>query len=336
MTIFYRAGSWQEACFNSVFDLKMPVNRLLILSADAEHYAAMIHAADLQQLDIVTADNVASAEATVAGCNIILGNPPWVSEVITSAQRLEWVQSSWAGVDRLCLPGSRTDYVLTGVKGVFGALMSEYVFAYLYALERRLFTMHENQLRKHWQPLPYRHARDITLGIIGLGSIGQHIARTARYFGMRAIGLNRSGRPCEAVETVYTVQQLANFLEQPDYLVLTLPETPRTRHFISRGELEMMKPSAVLINVGRGSIINETDLVIALQNGMIGGAVLDVFSTEPLPPDSPLWHLPNVYLSPHQAAVSFPEDVVAIFADNYRRFTNGQRLRHVVDFELGY
>lgn len=312
------------------------MNRLLILAQDATAYTPLVEAAGLGQLEIVAATRQGKALALVADCNIILGEPPLIAAVLASANRLEWVQSSWAGVDRLCRAELRRDYVLTGVKDIFGALISEYVMTYLFALERRIFTMRTNQLQKRWQPRPYRLAKDITVGIIGLGSIGRHVARTARGFGIRVTGLNRSGRPCDGVEEVYSRENLSQFLAEPDYLVLTLPDTPQTRHFINADVLAMMKSSVVLINVGRGSVINETDLVTALQQGQIGAAVLDVFETEPLPEDSPLWHLPNVYVTPHFAAVSFPQDVVNIFVENYHRFSQQESLLHQIDFERGY
>jgi len=312
------------------------VNKLLILAADAAKYTALIKAADLQQLEILSTGDASSAEVLVDGCNIILGDPLLVSDLLVSAKQLEWVQSSWAGVDHLCQPGLRRDYVLTGAKGIFGPLISEYVMTYLFALERQIFTMRSNQLEKRWQPLFYRPSKEITLGIIGLGSIGRHLAGTARHFGMRVIGLNRSGAPCDDVEKVFTVDDIAGFLETPDYVVLTLPDTPHTRHFINADVFEMMKPSAVLMNVGRGKLINEADLVAALSNGIIGGAVLDVFANEPLDRDSPLWQLPNVFVTPHNAATTFPEDIVDIFVTNYGRFLRQETLQHIVDFDLGY
>ena len=312
------------------------MNKLLILAADAAKYTALIKAADLQELEIRSTGDVVSAQALVDGCNIILGDPLLVSEVLESARQLEWVQSSWAGVDHLCQQGLRRDYVLTGAKGIFGPLISEYVMTYLFALERQVFTMRSNQLEKCWQPLFYRPAKEITLGIIGLGSIGRHLAATARHFGMRVIGLNRSGAACDDVEKVYTVDDLAGFLETPDYVVLTLPDTPHTQHFINADALGMMKPSSVLMNVGRGKLINEADLVAALNNGIIGGAVLDVFANEPLDRDNPLWQLPNVFVTPHNAATTFPEDIVDIFVTNYGRFLHQETLQHIVDFDLGY
>ena len=312
------------------------MNKLLILAADAAKYVALIESAGLQQLKIKATADVRSAEVLVARCNIILGDPLLVSELLASAEQLQWVQSSWAGVDDLCRPGLRRNYILTGVKGIFGSLISEYVMTYLFVLERRIFTMRSNQLEKRWSPLFYRPSQEITLGIIGLGSIGRHLARTARYFGLRVIGLNRSGRACEDVEKVFTADDLAGFLKQPDYIVLTLPDTPQTKNFINADVLKMMKSSVVLMNVGRGSTINEADLVYALREGVIGAAVLDVFASEPLAQDSPLWQLPNVYVTPHHAATSFPDDIVGIFVDNYQRFIEKKPLRHVIDFDLGY
>lgn len=312
------------------------MNKLLILAADAAIYTHLIKAAKLQQLEVMTASDAGSEKALAARCNIILGDPLMVSEVLVPASRLEWVQSTWAGVDHLCQVNMRRDYVLTGAKEIFGPPISEYVMTYLFALERQLFSLHANQLEQQWRPLTYRPARDIKLGIIGLGSIGRKLASTARHFGIQVVGLNRSGRTCDEVEKVYGADNLAAFLGSLDYVVLTLPATPQTRHFIHADVLKLMKPTAVLINVGRGNSINEADLVSALREGVIGGAVLDVFETEPLSKQSPLWRLPNVYITPHTAAVSFPEDITRIFIENYHRFLRQEPLMHVVDFDLGY
>jgi len=312
------------------------LNKLLILSAEAEKYYSLIREADLQQLEIKAASDTDSARELIAGCNIVLGDPPLLSEVLASANSLAWMQSAWAGVEQLCRPGLRRDYVLTNAKGIFGPQISEYVMTYLFAFERRVFSMRSNQLNQRWKPLEYRPAKEITLGIIGLGSIGRELALTARNFGIRVIGLNRSGKPSEEVDKVYTVDDLADFLKEPDYVVLTLPATAQTKHLIHADMLKLMKPSAVLINVGRGNSINEADLVWALNEGVIGGAVLDVFDKEPLARDSQLWKLDNVFITPHTSAISFPADIGDIFIGNYHRFVQRNPLRHVVDFELGY
>lgn len=312
------------------------MNKLLVLAVDAKEHIRQLKAAGLQNLEIVTAREAGTVADMAAVCNIMLGDPPLIREVLDSAKCLQWVQSSWAGVDNLCRPELRKDYILTGLKDVFGPLISEYVMTYLFALERRVFDMRTNQSKRCWQPLSYRLSKDIGVGIIGLGSIGQELARTVGHFGIKVTGLNRSGQSCDGVEKVFTVDAMAEFLAEPDYVVITLPETPRTSDFINADVFRMMKPSAVLINVGRGGVINEKDLIEALQTGAIGGAVLDVFNTEPLTDDSPLWTMSNVHITPHNAAVSFPEDVVKIFAQNYRRFVRREPLLHVIDFDRGY
>ena len=312
------------------------MNKLLVLSAEAAEYTELIQAAGLHQLEVRSAHDTDSAISLIADCNIILGDPPLIGNLLPSAEQLEWVQSSWAGVDNLCQKGLRRDYTLTNAKGIFGPLISEYVMAYLFGFERRIFDMRRNQLNHDWRPLPYRPANEIELGIIGLGSIGKHLALTARHFGMHVTGLNRSGSPCNDVDRVYTRDGMADFLETLDYVVLTLPATLETRHLVDARVLSMMKPSSILFNVGRGNSINEDDLVDALREGIIGGAVLDVFEKEPLQQDSPLWQLPNVFVTPHTSANSFPEDLAGIFIENYQRFLRKEPLLHVVDFELGY
>jgi phosphoglycerate dehydrogenase-like enzyme len=310
-------------------------NRLLILSAEAAAYHRLIRPADLQHLDIHLATDAQAAAPLVSACNIILGDPPLVGEVLQKAASLQWVQSTWAGVDALCRQGQRRDYVLTGARDVFGPQMSEYMICYLLMLERRVPEMLQNQRQKRWKPFRYRPAGEITLGIIGLGSIGAQLAKTARHFGIRVIGMNRTGKACEHVDKVYT-QDDGEFFRRPDYIISTLPDTRETRRFLNADRFALMKPSAVLMNVGRGASVNEQHLVEALRKGVIGGAVLDVFEQEPLPQDSPLWSLPNVYVTPHIAALSFPSDIAAIFIGNYHRFLRGQPLRHTIDFGAGY
>lgn len=312
------------------------MNRLLVLAAESAKYTQLVEQAGLPQLEIESASEAASAKTLIPGCNIVLGDPDLVGRVLASADRLEWVQSSWAGVDHLCKPELRRDYVLTNAKGMFGALIGEYVMTWVFAHERQIFRMRKYQLEKRWRPVGYRPARDIRLGIIGLGSIGRELALTARHFGIRVTGLNRSGNACDAVEKVYTAADMATFLAELDYLVLTLPATARTRHLINADTLKLMKQSAVVINVGRGNSICEADLIGALRDRVIGGAVLDVFEKEPLAQDSPLWLMPNVYITPHTSAISFPDEIVQVFVDNYRRFVRGEPLRYVVDFDLGY
>lgn len=312
------------------------MNRLLILTTDADDYSSLLRDSHLHDLEILSCSRADDAREVIQNCTIVLGDPAMVAAVLEHARSLRWVQSIFAGIDPLCEKGLRRDYILTGVKGIFGPLMSEYVFAYVLALERHLFETRENQRNKSWIDMPYRTLRTLTMGVCGLGSVGERIAQTAAHFGLRVLGFKRTPAGCPYVEKVYTGPSFGEFLESLDYLVVALPRTPDTNRLIDSTALSKMKPSAVLINVGRGNAVVESDLVDALRDGTIRAAVLDVFEQEPLPPDSALWELSNAFITPHNSALSFPEDIVQIFCDNYRRFLDHRSLHHVVDFERGY
>ncbi|MQM39709.1 Glyoxylate/hydroxypyruvate reductase A [wastewater metagenome] len=174
------------------------------------------------------------------------------------------------------------------------------------------------------------------MGIAGLGSIGQHIAGTANHFGLDVIGYKRRASDVPGVRRVYAGDEWGEFLEGLDYLVLTLPDTPETHHLVDAEALKRLPARAWVVNVGRGPLIDSEALAEALRDGHIAGAVLDVFETEPLPADSPLWDLENCYVTPHVAAESFPEDIVEIFRRNYARYRDGEALDYVIDFARGY
>ncbi len=312
------------------------MNKILIVTPDSKQISHLVEKLELPDLDIVFCDAVEDALKLVEDCNIVLGSPALIATILPCAKCLEWAQSSFAGVDILCAGNLRTDYLLTGVKNIFGPLISEYVFAYVLALERGLFETRECQKTATWQELPYRSLKGITMGICGMGSIGNHIAQSAQHFGMRVLGFKRTEEDNPNVEQMYTHNSFGDFLGQLDYLVNTLPGTSETEHLIDHDALQQMKPGSVLINVGRGSAIVEEDLVGALQKGLIRAAVLDVFKEEPLSPKSPLWKMTNVFVTPHNAAVTFPEDIASIFASNYTRFVEKRPLEYVIDFERGY
>ena len=311
-------------------------NKLLIVDRDVDQYVSAVKKQHLSSLDLFTAAGPEDALPHIAEVNIILGRPDFVADLLPLAKRLAWVQSTFAGVEALCAPGLRRDYLLTGVKNVFGPLMSEYVFAYVLAIERNLFETRRQQETVRWQKLAYRSLEGLTMGIAGLGDIGGHIAQTAALFGMRVWGLKRTRGDDPRVEQVFLPSQLRHFLSVLDYLVLVLPDTAQSRHFIDRDAIKMMKASAVLINVGRGASVDEAALIDALQRNRLKGAVLDVFDAEPLAPSSPLWTLPNVLITPHNAAHSFPGQIAAIFCTNYRRFLEDKPLLYGVDIQRGY
>lgn len=311
-------------------------HRILVVSADAGDYVERLQAALPAHAELSYATTVEGAESLVNECDVVLGNPSLVAEILPQATHLKWVQSTFAGVEPLCRPGLRRDYQLTGVRDVFGPLMSEYVFLHVLANERQLAATWQAQTDGLWQPLAYRGLSGLTLGICGLGSIGRHIATTGRHFGMRVLGYRRSDGVCDEVDRVYSGDRLHDFLAQLDYLVLALPQTAATHHLIDAAALAELNAEATLINVGRGDAVDEEALIAALRRGRLRHAVLDVFETEPLPLGNPLWRLPNATVTPHNAARSFPADIVRLFLVNYEHYCRGDALEHLVDFERGY
>lgn len=308
---------------------------LLILSRHADRYDRLIAAAGIPDLERHAAAGVEEAREAARRATILLGDPPLVSGILKDAPRLRWIQSTFAGVDAL-LPLPPGEIVLTHVKGVFGPLMSEYVFGYILALQRHLFEMREHQRQGLWREMPYRSLSGMRLGICGTGDIGRHLARTGRHFGMEVWGYRRRILPCTDVDRIFFRDDFPAFLAGSDIVVVILPLTPATRGLFDEKAFSAMKESAILINVGRGGTVSEVDLARAVRGGRIRAAVLDVFETEPLPPGSPIWGLPGIFVTPHQAAFSFAEDITAIFLENYRRFKSGSPLKYLVDPARGY
>lgn len=305
----------------------MAVTRLLILSKHADTYRRVIHDARLPDLDITTDNAVAE---------IVFGEPSLVAPAIDGSTKVRWVQSTWAGVEPLLNPALRRDYVLTNARGVFGPQMSEYVFGYILAHERHLLDKFRAQQERRWDPAPPGKLTGKQLGLLGVGTIGAAIAKTAKHFGMRVRGYTRSSEGSPDVDQYFHGNDRVAFARDLDYLVCVMPNTSKTRRLVDADLLAALPSHAVFINPGRGSTVDEHALADALYARRIAAAVLDVFDHEPLPADHVFWTLPNVLITSHTAALSFPEDIAPIFVDNYRRFVSGQPLRYVVDFREEY
>lgn len=260
------------------------------------------------------------------------------------ASRLRWIQSPAAGIGGLLFPDLRESAVaLTNASGIHGDAMAEHVIGVVIVLFRQIHRAIRDQARHAWEKPPQLACRTIqgrTMGIVGLGAIGVAVAERASAMGMTVIGTRRridAPRPA-CVTAVYPPDQLAALLGRSDVLVLSAPLTAETRGLIGAAELRQMKPGAVLVNVARGKLVNERALAEALVSGAIAGAALDVFEHEPLAPDSPLWDLPTVVITPHTSAFrdNYWDMVVDLFAGNLRRFERGEELVNVVDKNAGY
>ena len=280
-------------------------------------------------------------EAILADAEIVYGlRLP--RDLIARAPKLEWVQVMSAGVDRFLDNHFRNSPVtLTNVSGIHATPIGEFVMEQMLMFAKNAAFCFELKQKKQWQHYAPTVLRGKTVGIVGLGNIGREVARLSKAFGMRVVATRRSTPRTQRTRNVDLMlprQELPRLLTESDYVVITLPYTRTTHNLFGEVELKAMKPSAYLINIGRGGIINEDALARALGENWIAGAGLDVFATEPLPPDSKLWELPNLLFSPHVSGDM--EDYVGqatdVFCKNLRRYLEGKRLSNVVDKRLGY
>ncbi len=263
-----------------------------------------------------------------------------VSGLLGRLPNLEWVQVLRAGIDNIPLPALRERRIrLTTVRGIHGIPIGEHVMGMILQHSRRLLQFHAHQMQRVWdRSLKTDEVYEKTLGIVGIGAIGREIAKRARAFGMRVIGINSRGTPVEEADMVLSFAQLPDMLAESDYVVIALPLTPETTRIFGEAEFRLMKPSAFFINIARGEVVDEQALIRALQEGWIGGAGLDVFSTEPLPVESPLWGMANVLVTPHVSALSprYYERAMAVFRRNLQEFLAGEALFNEVDLYKGY
>lgn len=264
----------------------------------------------------------------LADAEIIVGWNADAMRVVTEAgTKLRWVQNWGAGVDRLPFDAfARKGIVLTNTSGVHAYPIAETIFAMMLALTRQLHTSVKHQLRREWKPAPAGEIHGKTIGIVGVGAIGEETAKIARAFGMEVLGVRSSGQPSPYVDRMYGSDGLDEVLRASDYIVVTVPLTERTAHMIGERQFATMKRGAYYFNVGRGGTTDEAALVRALRTGDIAGAGLDVFEREPLPADSPLWDMDNVIVSPHHsgATVHYEERAVAVFLRNLADYVAGK------------
>lgn len=310
--------------------------RTLVLAKHPGDYRALIEGAGLPDLDLVASSEVEDGLARGGDCEILVGDPARVVASLPHLPNLRWVQLTWAGVERMLDPALRRDYILTNIRGVFGPLMSEFVFGYLLAHERKILQRVDAQRDRRWDATLPGTLRGKTIGLVGVGSIGAHLAATAKHFGMIVRGYTRASEESAHVDRYFHGDDKIAFATGLDYLVAVLPNTPGTRRIVDEPMLGTLPPHAVVVNAGRGDTLDTAALIRALEDRRLAAAVLDVFEEEPLPATDPLWHTRGVFITSHTAAPSFPADIVSVFVDNYWRFVKGEPLLHRVDFERGY
>jgi phosphoglycerate dehydrogenase-like enzyme len=269
-------------------------------------------------------------------------------EQFIAAKKLRWIHSQAAAVHQFMFPELvNSDVILTNARDVHGPVVAEQVIAMMFALAKRIPAAVRFQQKHEWGQDAFSsgrsHSRELagaTLGLVGLGSIGRKVATHAAALGMRVIAVREhpeKEKP-QDVDEVLPTSKLQELLAQSDYVVLSAPVTAQTTGMIGARQLAAMKPDAFLLNVGRGPLIDEAALVEVLRQHKIGGAALDVFDQEPLPPDSPLWDLEDLLITPHTGGISenMWERHYALFSDNLHRYLSGQPLLGLVDKRSGY
>ena len=250
----------------------------------------------------------------------------------TFAKKLRWVQQIGAGTEHLAGSGLGDDVTVTNSSGVAARAIAEFVVGRLLMIWKRFPEQAEAQRRKEWTQAYGRTLAGSTIAIVGIGAIGSAVARLLKAFGATVLGLKRTRTPGPPVDQLYAPEGLHAMLGRADAVVLATPGSDATRHLIDRAALAAMKSGATLVNVARGSIVDEAALALALASGRLGAAALDVFDNEPLPAESPLWSLPSCYISAHcsPSLDRYVDDVLTLFEDNLRRYLAGQPLRNVV------
>ena len=294
--------------------------------------------AGMPALSLAETKTLAELERELAGAvGLIVFNGDYTAEVaaLAARQRLRWIQFATAGVDNAEKFGVPEGCLLCNAGDVWAPTVAEHALALLLGLVRQIHLLERTRLGEDWSRVALVPAmgslQGRTLALVGVGNIGREIAARARAFGPRIVGVMRQPRSVEGIDEAVSFERLFEALAAADAVVLSLALTAQTHHLIGREALAAMKASAFLVNVARGGIVDETALIEALGDGRIAGAGLDVFASEPLPPDSPLRGLPNVILSPHVAGfgdAGAGERLVDLCRDNIRRFMTGEVLRN--------
>lgn len=266
------------------------------------------------------------------GAEIALGAPDVLAPLLKKMPNLRWVQSTWAGITPF-LQAPRRDYLLTGVKGIFGSSMSEYALGWVLALERSVL---KHASSRQWDPRPDRGLSSLTVGVAGVGSIGSVVAQSFAPFAAEVRGLNSDGSLVSGCTRCFSIADRAAFARGLDVLVMLLPDTPATDRVVDARLLSQLTPGAIVINAGRANALDVTAATAALAEGQISALVLDVLETEPLPEGDPLWTLPGVYITSHTAAPTDMERIVGVFLDNLDCYRAGRPLAGAIDFQRGY
>ncbi|MBI3457747.1 MAG: D-2-hydroxyacid dehydrogenase [Candidatus Rokubacteria bacterium] len=313
-------------------------NEVFAITPERFEAAAKRVPALARRIGVTYGDDPASVDAGLRDAEVLIAGHFEAESLAAGAPRLRWIQSTNAGVEDV-LPLLPPGVTLTNASGVHGPKGAEFALAALLMLNHGVPYFVTQQRERRWEQRFTTTIAGKTVAIVGVGRIGAEVARLARRFGLRVLGVRRNARPHRLVDEMYGPRALHKVLPRADFVVVTTPLTPETRSLIGRRELDLLPTQAGLVNLGRGAVIDNEALAEKLARGELRGAVLDVFDEEPLPPDSPLWTTPNLVITPHCAVDDGPQYVprcLEIFFDNLRRYLAGRPLRNRIDPARGY
>lgn len=320
-----------------------PIN-LLVISNPAAGYLRLLEELP-KETNLVVGNQAAMFDAHAAEAEVLVNCMmplPLFREVFLKAPKLKWVHSFSAGVENSLFPELvASPAPLTNARGAFSRSLAEFVIAGCLFFDKKIADMRRQQQESRWVNMDVEELYGKTMGIVSYGSIGEHCAALARAFGMKVLAMRRRPELSAAdprLERVYGHDGLGEMMAASDFVVVCSPITPETRGLIGAAELAAMKPTAVILNVGRGPVIVEQELIAALREKRIRGAVLDVFDTEPLPAGHPFYGLDNVLLSPHSAdhTPGWTDHSMRLFLRNFKRYSSGEPLENVVNKREGY
>lgn len=295
--------------------------------ADAAQFERRVRE-DFPDVDLFASNDRSAALQQAASAHAIIGHHfQFDDEVLRRASSLEWIQSLTTGTDAILkLKLLRSEIIVTSTRGMHGPQMSELVFLQMLALSRDFSRMQRNQAAHRWERWPQPLLMDKTIVIVGVGAIAEMLAQRCKVFGMRVIGISESMRQPPGFDEIVARNELPRGAALADFLVLIVPHSPRTENLIDAAVLKAMKPSAFLINVARGGVLDEKALLGALRAKQLAGAALDVFRASPLPATDPLWDAPNTLISSHIGGMSdvYLQQAYPIVRDNLRLFLSNQ------------
>ena len=316
--------------------------RVLIFSDEPEHYVPALKRR-FPKVPVTSCKRYADLQAalsefqpTVAlGCKF--ENLPWPREAFFKSPSLEWLSVTAAGIEHVT-PWNEERFAVTNFSGIAAVDMAHYVLAAIFGLHQGFAHFFAQQSRKVWDYQLVRQARGITVGLVGLGHTGEEVARHCRAVGLKVVAYRSSASASDLVDRVYSGDEFHKMLNEVDVTVACAALTPQTMDMFNAAAFAAMKRGSYFINVGRGKLVVEADLIAALQSGHLAAAQIDVARKEPLPPDDPLWDAPNILITPHACSDFIGWEAVAadLFADNVQRWINGEPLHNQVYSSRGY